>query len=375
MRVVWAGTFRREVYRNRQWTRLFVQSGIQPREIREDLWEEGPLWALGSRRWSVLRRMPLQYLRLLVRLLVEPSGDIYLVTYPGWFDVPTVWLASRIRRKPLAFDPFVSLWDTAVADRNLATRSSVTSRTLRRVDRLALRLADYVVADTHAHLRMYSEIAGRRLKGFVLPVGSDEAVFRPVVTEPVDDMLVSFYGTYVPLQGVETVVGAAELLPDVSFRIIGDGQGRPVVEELISELGLRNVELMDTVLYGELPRVLSSAAICLGIFGDSAKAGNVIPHKVYDYLAMEKPVITRRSTAVEEMGLSDAVITVPPADPVALADTISDLLRDETVRREVAARGRTVFESRYSSNALARELQDFFKSVSDDRRRELGLEL
>jgi len=367
MRVIWAGTFRPDVYRNRQWLRLLTRSGGHYRAIREELWGSGELWALGSRRVFVLARMPIYYMRLFGRLLMAPPGDVYLVSYPGWFDIPIVWLVSRIRCKPLVFDPFISLWDTAVVDREVISRGSFANWALRWIDRTALRLADYVVADTDAHLRKYSEIAGRSLKGFVLPVGSDETVFGVLSDEPVDGTLVAFYGTYVPLQGVTTIIRAAHALRSVRFRIIGSGQGRPEVEQLISELQLDNVDLVDPVAYGELPGLLSPAALCLGIFGDSTKADNVIPHKVYDYLAMGKPVITRNSTAVEEMGLFDAMITVPPSDPVALAGAIIDLLSDEAARAKIALRGRMVFQSRYSSHALAFDLARFLEEVSHSR--------
>lgn len=364
VRIVWAGTHARGVYRNRQWARLLEESGVEFREVRENLWgTDGDFWRLTNRRLSVIVRMPLFYLRLIARLLAKPAPDIYLVTYPGWFDVPMVWLVARLRNKPVLFDPFISLWDTVVVDRELTATKSLTSKLLYFVDRIALRLADRVVADTGAHLELYAEIAGRGIQGFVLPVGSDEQVFRPAEHQRIDERLVAFYGTYVPLQGVATIIRAAQRLPAINFRIVGGGQERPAVERLIAELELSNVELLDAVSYAELPSLLAPAAVCLGIFGSSDKAGNVVPHKVYDYLAMGKPVISRGSRALDQMGLADAVITVPPSDPVALAGAISVLVRSETERNAIGQRGRRLFESQYSSAVLARGLREVLETV------------
>ena len=74
------------------------------------------------------------------------------------------------------------------------------------------------------------------------------------------------------------------------------------------------------VPYEELAEHIRAADVCLGIFGASAKAGNVIPNKVFQIVSCGKPVITRDSPAIRELlAESDpGVYLVPPADPDAL---------------------------------------------------------
>ena len=57
--------------------------------------------------------------------------------YPGWFDVLLLAVLARVRRMPVVFDIFISLYDTVVSDRELAAPRSVLGRTCRLVDRLA----------------------------------------------------------------------------------------------------------------------------------------------------------------------------------------------------------------------------------------------
>ena len=69
-----------------------------------------------------------------LRLLRRPDADfdVVVVGYPGHLDLRAARRAARGR--PVVFNPLVSLEDTVVADRGLATPSSGKARLLRRID-------------------------------------------------------------------------------------------------------------------------------------------------------------------------------------------------------------------------------------------------
>jgi glycosyltransferase involved in cell wall biosynthesis len=132
-------------------------------------------------------------------------------------------------------------------------------------------------------------------------------------------------------------VRAARLLRDdgIRFEIIGLGQTLGAARALAGELGATNIEWVGRVPYADLPRCIGRADIVLGIFGDSTKAGRVVPNKVYQAMAMGAAIVTRDSPAQRAM-LADGVsaLLVPPADPSALADAIRRL-RDPVLRRRL----------------------------------------
>ena len=66
--------------------------------------------------------------------------------------------ARRIAgRRPLVFNPLVSLWDTLVGDRERFAPGSRAAGVLRQIDRIAFRRADLVVADTEQNARFFAE--------------------------------------------------------------------------------------------------------------------------------------------------------------------------------------------------------------------------
>jgi glycosyltransferase involved in cell wall biosynthesis len=91
----------------------------------------------------------------------------------------------------------------------------------------------------------------------------------------------------------------------------------------------------------------------LGIFGRTEKAGRVVPHKVFQAMALGKPVITARTPAAEEF-FSDGenVIFCPRGDPEGLAAAILRLKRDAALREAIARNGRALVWERFRPPAL-----------------------
>jgi glycosyltransferase involved in cell wall biosynthesis len=166
---------------------------------------------------------------------------------------------------------------------------------------------------------------------------------------------VLFYGRMIPLHGVETIVRAAKLLePDgIPFHLIGEGQVD--IQRLLAERGPTNVRWTPGVPYESLPGLVAEAALCLGVFGTSAKAARVVPHKVYEAAAMGKPIATADTPAIRE-AFPDALALVPPGDPEALAEAIRGLCADPDRRARLGEAARARFEAAFSTRAIAAAL-------------------
>ena len=168
------------------------------------------------------RGSPLAEARLLLGSRRE-RFDALIVGYPGHFDLPA---ARRIARgRPVIFNPLVSLHETLVEDRGrFGARLAAGAGVPARVDRIALRRADLVVADTEQNARHLAELGGlpgERLA--VCFVGAEERLFRPG-WQPPESFHALFVGKLIPLHGLETILAAARLAPEIPFRVVGSGQ-------------------------------------------------------------------------------------------------------------------------------------------------------
>ncbi len=151
-------------------------------------------------------------------------------------------------------------------------------------------------------------------------------------------MNILFWGKMIPLQGVRYIKHAQELLrneKNISFRIIGEVP----------------------IPYTELPAIIRTADICLGIFGDTDKTTRVIPNKVYEAIAMKKPVISADTPAIRELFTDrENILLCRRADPEDLMAKILELCHDARLRERIAEGGYQLFQERLTSRILGKGL-------------------
>jgi glycosyltransferase involved in cell wall biosynthesis len=364
-KVLLAGTFDPEFTRNRVLVSLLERAGCEVSTVHRELWGRERYTLINASKGRLAAKAAAAYPALIARLAVTSRPDVILVTYPGYFDIPFIAPLARLRRIPLLFDPFISLYDTLVDDRGLRGSGSAMGRVSRLLDRVDCRLARMVLADTPAHADYFADATGVARNRFrVLWLGAREDVFHPVADVEPTSNLVVFHGTFIGLQGLPTIVRAAKLLePDgTRIKIIGDGQERPSIEALIRELDVRNVELAGRKPIDQLAPQIAAASLCLGIFGTSAKAGRVVPNKLFECLAVGRPVVTGDTPAIRG-AFSGEVEVVPPGDPEALAQKIRELLADPARLARLAAAGKARYERDYSESALSELLGGYVREL------------
>lgn len=306
------------------------------------------------------------------------SLDAMIVPAFGHRDVPLAWALGRASGVPVVFDPLVSRWDTQVGDLGRVATKSLEAGRLRSSDRLALSLADLVLCDTWEHGDLYStEFGVPRSKLWRVPVGADRGAFdragARAGARPPGRLEVVYVGGFLPLHGVDVIVQAAARLEAkhgprfARFTLIGGGMTAPRAERDIAALGIASIRRVPRTPYGEALDALARADIALGIFGTTPKAGRVVPHKVYQAMAMGIPTVTRRSRAISEFFRDgEHLVLVPPGDSEALARAIERLADDPERGRQIGIAGRASVLDQASAKPIGALLSDAIAKVRED---------
>ena len=282
------------------------------------------------------------YPSLIRRYLKLPDHDAVIVGYPGILDVLVLWPLTWLRGRPLVWDVFLSLYDTVVRDRRLIPSWSPLAWGLYLLEWLATRVPARMFLDTRAHASYFARLFRlNSARTAVIPVGAEDAFFGgsgPSLEQPpsgADVVTVLFYGQFIPLHGLDVIVDAASLVAretsHVRWVLIGRGQESRRIDARLSMLKLSTVTRIEWVPYRELADWIRAADVCLGIFGISEKAHNVVPNKVYQALAMGRRVITSDTPAQRELlteGAGDWLTLVPPGNARALADAVMSLRKE-----------------------------------------------
>ncbi len=344
---------------------LFFFGGYDPTYPRNSIIRKG--WErcgfpVSECRVDMRLKVPVRYPALLWRhARMKDSSRIIFVPDFRHKDVPLAWFIARCTGRKIIFDPLVSRFETRVLDREDVRRGSMQAWHNRNLDRVSMKLPDLVLADTAAHARFFSDefsVSMRKIK--VLPLGFDEGVFHEAPLPPARaSCSVLFYGSYLPLHGVDTIVDAAGFLRDapVCFTLVGGGQTLAAAKARAVGSALRNIAFRPPVPEPELQDLIEAADIVLGVFGTTPKAGMVVPNKVYQGLAVGRPVVTGDTPAMRELFENGVHLdTVPPGDARALARAIELLAQDRATRERLARTGGAYVRAEFNSKRIAERL-------------------
>lgn len=349
LRVCFFGTYRATYVRNEVIIEGLRANGVTVIECHSTLWhsvadrveQAGGGWKQPAFWGRVFKA----YWHLWQAYRQVGDYDVLLVGYPGQFDVYLARWFTWLRGKPLALDILMSLHLIA-EERGLTKKSPLTGRLIFLLEKYGLHRPDMLIADTPEYQRYYSDKYKLPPERFqFVPLGVDDRLYqpRPRLQPPTDVIRVIYYGTFIPLHGVPTMLRAAALLQDrvdIRFDFYGEGQELPSAQQLAGELGLMNLHFHGWLDKEKLPDEIAQSHIVLGVFGTTKQALCTIQNKIWEGMMMQRAVITGEAeTLQEELTHERHVYMVERANPQALANGITRLADNAGLREYLGQQG------------------------------------
>ena len=136
--------------------------------------------------------------------------------------------------------------------------------------------------------------------------------------------------------------------------------------------GLHNVHFENPVPYEALPARIHKADILLGVFDAGAKAGRVIPNKVFQALACGRPVVTRQSAAYPPLaanGTDAGLHGVESGNPGDLARVVAQLAQRLSAESGLGRQASTLYLEAFSDAVIAGQMQAALASTQTLRGR------
>lgn len=147
-------------------------------------------------------------------------------------------------------------------------------------------------------------------KILVLPNAVDIDLFNPIMHNGAiksayrlkSKQVVGFVGGFYPWHGLDLLIDAAlevtKVLPDTKFLLVGDGPEKKRLENIVAQNHLKDsVIFTGSIPYAKVAEHISSFDI--GVMPDSNDYGS--PIKIFEYMAMDKPVLAPRIGPIEEV--------------------------------------------------------------------------
>lgn len=312
--------------------------------------------------------------------LFTRRADVVVTTSPQFFNGLAGHLVSIVHRAPWVLE-IRDLWPESILELG-AIRSPRIIALLHAMARFAYRKADHIVVVTEAFRHNLLMLGIPSEKITVIKNGADLSIFK---FAPRDEaflaanglqgrFVASYVGTHGLAHGLEVILKAAELLrdrSDIGFLLVGDGAERRRLLGKRDEMGLKNVVMLDLQSRGRMPAIWSATDASLIVLRDKPVFCTVIPSKMFETMAMKKPIILGVAGESRQMVESaEAGLCIPPEDYRALAEAVRSLADNATLVARLGENGYRYVTQNHDRVLLGNAFNALLRTIATARRPE-----
>jgi glycosyltransferase involved in cell wall biosynthesis len=338
------------------------------------------VWTYLAANAGTIRRI-LSYLSFMTTAvnaaLRLPRPDVLVATTPQFFSGWAGRLTAAGRKLPFVLE-VRDLWPESIVAVGAMGQSPLI-RFLQWLESRLYRGADGIVTVGESYR---SKLLSRGVDGgrvTVVPNGVDMEAFS--VRGPSPDFLREFglqnrfvcayIGTIGLASGLDVVIRAGKILQDAGredlcFLLVGDGADRARLQERVEDEGLRNVVLTGRLPKSRIPEVLASVDACLVHLLKRDLFKTVIPSKIFEAGAMQKPIILGvEGFAAEIVEDGGAGICIEPENESELIQAVDRLLERPDEAASMGKAGRELVSRSYNYDLLAADYLARIKEILD----------
>jgi glycosyltransferase involved in cell wall biosynthesis len=215
------------------------------------------------------------------------------------------------------------------------------------------------------------------VKTFWLPNGVDVSYYNPnTVTGDWrkvhgfkdGDVLFLYAGIIGLAQGLEIILQAAEQLidqPHIKFILVGSGPEKEKLLAIKSEKQLANVFFFDAVSKTQMPPIVQASDVSVIPLRKLELFLGAIPSKIFENLAMEKPVILAVDGEARELFVNQGQCALysEPENAQELTKNMLLLANDPALRKQLGEKGRIYVEQSFNRNTIAEKFYQTLMNI------------
>ncbi|WP_290464030.1 glycosyltransferase, partial [Faecalibaculum rodentium] len=177
-----------------------------------------------------------------------------------------------------------------------------------------------------------------------------------------EQIIIGMVGRLSYQKGPDVFINSCKLvaneIPNCRFLIVGDGEDRQSIIQLAKKNGIADQLIITGWVENPLDYISTFDIACL--FSRWEGFGLVLP----EYMAMQKPIVATNVDAIPEIVQNKKNgLLVPVDNPIASAEAIIKLLKNERWRSVIVETARKEVLKEYDINRVAHEHQLLFEKV------------
>ena len=294
-----------------------------------------------SRLRLLFNKGPLFYACFNIRvffLLLATKASLFVAN--DLDTLPAVWLASRIRMKPLVYDSHE--YFTEVPELVGRKREQKIWKFIERS--IQPRLIN-VVTVNHSIARIFNEEYGREVKVVLnFPICESPGQITGYLPPGfANSPLIIYQGAVNKGRGLEQLIGALPELPEYNVIVAGGGDLLGKIKDMVRSAGLsERVYFTGKVPFEELKWYTAQAMVGISLEQDiGLNYRYSLPNKLFDYMRAGLPVVASDLPEISRLvRRSGSGILVSDFSPDSLAGVFRKLLEDRDLRKKLSDNAR-----------------------------------
>ncbi len=196
------------------------------------------------------------------------------------------------------------------------------------------------------------------------------------VTLPPSKLTLLYVGGIGPDRGLDTAIKAmpqiCRQVPDASLVVVGDGISRAPLERLTAQLNLTGVVTFEGYQpFNRVHSYIQASDICLVPHVASPEINTTIPHKLFQYMVMKKPVLVSSAKPLARIVTeSNSGAVFQSGDPNSFAAAALQL-RNLELRRTMGQNGHRAVMQKYNWQQDGKVLTGLYQTLAQKMERKL----
>ena len=358
-------------YQNRLWPQREVIDGIDVVRV----WTYLAANAGGLKR--ILNYVSYMMSAVLVFTFFCRRPHLVVSTSPQFFNGWAGLIASWVKWCPFVLE-IRDIWPESIVTVG-AMKEGVLLRLFERMERWMYRGANHIVTVGNGYRENIQSKAGPSKPVSVVTNGVDLELFSPQKPSAEfrekyqlgDRFVCSYVGTIGMAHGLGVVVQASKRLKemgrqDIVFCLIGDGASREKIQQQAAAEGVSEyVRFTGRLPKSQMPVVLASSDCLLIHLKKADLFQTVIPSKLFESMAMERPLIMGvQGESAEIVRQSKAGVFMESENAQQLVDEVVQLCDQPDRYQMLCENGRNFVAENYSRDALAHKMLDILEQVA-----------
>lgn len=189
-----------------------------------------------------------------------------------------------------------------------------------------------------------------------------------------DDFILTYIGGFGPHRGIETAIKSMpkiiEEIPQAKLFLVGGG---PEGYEELLKMSCRGLKVENNIVFTGwvnfelVPSYIALSDVCLVPHNASGHTNTTIPHKLFQFMAMKKPVVVTDCKPLKRIvDECNCGIVVPSRDYNEMAKAVIHLYKNKEFKERLGENGRRAVIEKYNWSNEGKKLIELYKKIEEE---------